>query len=645
MSAPAAISLPAAPVPGPVAAEPGARDPRWARPALIALLAATAVCWLVGLSRNGWANAFYSAAVQAGTRSWKAALFGSFDAGNSITVDKPPAALWPMELSARVFGVNSWSFLVPQVLLGVASVALLYVVVKKPFGPVAGLLAGLLLAVTPVATLMFRYNNPDALLMFVMIAAAWALLRALGDGRTRWLLLCGALLGLGFLTKQLQVMLVVPALALTYLLAGPGRWPARSAQLLAGLAAMVVAAGWWVLLVSAVPAADRPYVGGSTDNSFLNLTVGYNGLSRLTGHRSGSSPVPSGQPGYPSTGHGFSFGSHAGPLRLFTGESAAQNLLAFARCADLRGGGPAVAAQGAAHRRPTRALRAVGRLAADRRRGTQRHVGDVSRLLHVVLAPAAAALVGAGVTELWARRRTTGTGLLSAAIAALTAVWSWTLLGRTPQFAPPLRGVILLAGLAAAVGLLIGLHRSRSRLAVAGAAVAAAAALAGPLAYSAQTVATAHTGGMVIAGPRITDNPTAAADHSPWVGQPSVTEAMTRLLAAAAGAYTWVAAANGANAAAGYQLATGDPVMPIGGFSARDPSPTLGQFQRDVADKHIHYYIESRRPDTTGAHGEGSSQQPPTATQADAIANWVKQMFTPMTVDGVTVYDLTTPRP
>ena len=150
------------------------------------------------------------AAVQAATRSWKALLFGSSDAGNSITVDKPPAGLWPMDISAHIFGVSSWPILVPQVVLGVASVAVLYAIVAKRFGAAAGLIAGFVLAVTPVATLMFRYNNPDALLVFLIVAAAWALLRAVDDGRTRWLLSAGALTGLGFLTKQLQVMLVFP---------------------------------------------------------------------------------------------------------------------------------------------------------------------------------------------------------------------------------------------------------------------------------------------------------------------------------------------------------------------------------------------------------------------------------------------------
>ena len=155
------------------------------RCALAVLLVGTAVAYLWGLGRAGWANSFYSAAVQAGTESWKAMFFGSSDAANSITVDKPPASLWVMEFSTRIFGVNSWAMLVPQVLLGVASVALLYATVRRRFGPVAGLLAGLLLAVTPVAALMFRFNNPDALLVLLMIAATWAMLRAVEDGRWR----------------------------------------------------------------------------------------------------------------------------------------------------------------------------------------------------------------------------------------------------------------------------------------------------------------------------------------------------------------------------------------------------------------------------------------------------------------------------
>ena len=199
------------------------------------MLALTALLYLAGLSRNGWANDFYAAAVQAGTKSWKAFFFGSFDASSFITVDKTPASLWVMELSARVFGLNYWSVLVPQALEGVASVGgavrrgAALVRARRRAHRRPGCWPS-----TPVATLMFRFNNPDALLVLLMTAAAYAMVRAIESGRTRWIVLAGALLGFGFLTKMLQAFLVLPAFALVYLVAGPPRLGRRIWQLLAG---------------------------------------------------------------------------------------------------------------------------------------------------------------------------------------------------------------------------------------------------------------------------------------------------------------------------------------------------------------------------------------------------------------------------
>ena len=206
--------------------------PRWERPALVGLLALTAFLYLVNLSRNGWANDFYAAAVEAGTRSWKAFFFGSFDSSSFITVDKTPASLWVMELSGRIFGVNYWSVLVPQALEGVACVAVLYAAVRRWFGPAAGLIAGLVMALTPVAALMFRFNNPDALLVLLLTAAAYTMVRALENGRSRWLVFAGLLLGFAFLAKMLQAFLVVPGFALAYLWAGPPKLGKRIWQVL-----------------------------------------------------------------------------------------------------------------------------------------------------------------------------------------------------------------------------------------------------------------------------------------------------------------------------------------------------------------------------------------------------------------------------
>jgi len=198
---------------------PEPTTPRWPRVALTALLAATAALYLWGLARSGWANAFYSAAAQAGGQSWVAWFFGSSDAANAITVDKTPAALWVTGLSVRICGLSSWSILVPQALMGIASVGLLYAAVKRVAGAGAGLIAGAALALTPVAVLMFRFNNPDALLVLVLVGAAYATQRAVEKGGTRWLVLAGVLVGVGFLAKMLQAFLVLPALTAVWLLA------------------------------------------------------------------------------------------------------------------------------------------------------------------------------------------------------------------------------------------------------------------------------------------------------------------------------------------------------------------------------------------------------------------------------------------
>ena len=258
-------------------------QPRWARPALLALLAATAVLYLWGLGSQGWANTYYAAAVQAGTQDWKAWLFGSLDAGNAITVDKPPAALWVMVLSGRLFGFNAFSMLLPQALMGVGAVALLYAAVRRCSGPAAGLMAGAVLALTPVAALMFRFNNPDALLVLLLVAAAYCVVCATETASTRWIALAGCAIGFAFLAKMLQAFLVVPSLALAFLVAAPGGLWKRVGKLLIGAVAMIASAGWYVALVSLWPAESRPYIGGSTDNSLLQLALGYNGIDRVVG--------------------------------------------------------------------------------------------------------------------------------------------------------------------------------------------------------------------------------------------------------------------------------------------------------------------------------------------------------------------------
>ncbi|MCM2532356.1 glycosyltransferase family 39 protein [Neobacillus pocheonensis] len=229
----------------------------------------TAVAYIWGLGQSGWSNSFYSAAVQAGTKSWKAFFFGSIDASNFITVDKPPASLWMMELSARIFGFNSWSMLVPEALEGVVCVWILYMTIRRWFSARAALIAGTVLAMTPVAVLMFRFNNPDALLVLLLTASAYFFTRAVEDGKTKWLVWASVLIGFGFLTKMLAAFFIIPVFVLVYLLFAPVSVRRRLGQMVISAISVVVSAGWWVAIVQLIPAANRPYIGSSRKTAFL----------------------------------------------------------------------------------------------------------------------------------------------------------------------------------------------------------------------------------------------------------------------------------------------------------------------------------------------------------------------------------------
>jgi 4-amino-4-deoxy-L-arabinose transferase-like glycosyltransferase len=300
------------------------------RPELLGLLSFAAVLNLWALSRNGWANEYYSAAVRSMSSSWHNFLFASLDPSGVMTVDKPPLALWVQALSVRIFGYHSLSMLVPQALMGVASVALLYDLVRRRFGRAGGFIAGLALAITPITVAISRHNNPDALLVLCCVAALWCAVRALEGGRTRWLIAAGAFVGLGFETKMGVALTVVPGIAAAWLWispAGRGRLHALR-QLLVGGAAMVIVGGAWPALVQLTPAADRPWVSGTSDNSIFSLMFEYNGLGRVEGQTGG----PGGHAGGSSL-----FGGSAGPLRLFGSALGGQVgwLLGFALIAGL----------------------------------------------------------------------------------------------------------------------------------------------------------------------------------------------------------------------------------------------------------------------------------------------------------------------
>ncbi|MDX6375671.1 MAG: hypothetical protein QOD98_4659 [Nocardioidaceae bacterium] len=651
---------PAGPAPDPTTSLDEGRA-RWERPALVGLLLATGVLYLWGLGASGWANTFYSAAAQAGSQSWEAFFFGSSDAANSITVDKTPLALWPMDLSVRIFGLSSWSLLVPQALEGVAAVGLLYATVRRTTGSAAaGLIAGLVLATTPVAVLMFRFNNPDALLTVLLVGSAYATLRAVESVRhpVRWLALAGTLVGLAFLTKMLQAFLVIPALGLVYLLFAHTTLLKRLGHLMVGLGAMVASAGWWVAIVSLWPAGSRPYIGGSQDNSILELTLGYNGFGRLTGDEVGSV-------GGGANTTGGRWGA-TGVGRLMNNEIGGQVgwLLPTALLLLVVGLWITRRAKrtGETYSRVRASLVIWGGWLLVTAATFSFMAGIFHAYYTVALAPAIGALVGTGAWLLWQHRASLLASGVASATVSMTTVLSFFLLGRTADFLPWLRWVVLVAGLVIALAV-AGLGRLPHRIAAGIGAAALVVSLAGPAAYAVETAATPHTGSIPSAGPATAagfgggpggggpggalptgrppttqqqgaGGPTGAGGAGGLLNGSQPTDAITELLQADAGQYTWVAAAVGSNSASGYQLASEEPVLPIGGFNGSDPSPTLAQFQAYVAAGDIHYFIAD-------GGGFGGGQMGGSSDSSD-IASWVEANFTATTVDGVTIYDLTT---
>ncbi len=613
---------------------------RWERPALLALLVATAVLYLWALGSIGWANDYYAAAAQAGTQDWKAWLFGSLDSGNAITVDKPPAALWLMALSGRIFGFSSFSMLLPEALMGVGAVALVYASVKRVSGPAAGLIAGAVLALTPVAALMFRFNNPDALLVLLMVAAAYFMVRAIETAATRWMVLAGCALGFAFLTKLLQAFLVVPSLALAFLVAAPvGMWK-RVGRLAIGAVAMVVSAGWYLVLVTVWPAGSRPYVAGSTDNSLLQLALGYNGLQRITGGEGmpgGAGPMPGGGPGSeggPPGGHMF-FGGEPGIGRMF-GESMgtqASWLLPAALIGLLAG------LWFTRRTARTAGVRAALLLWGSWVLVTAAIFSFMDGIIHpyytVALAPAIASLVGISVRELWRAREFRVPRLVLATMSAVTGVWAFILLDRTPDWLPALRWVVLIGSIIAASVLAVGGHRlGRTATAVLACSAIAFGVLA-PAAYSIETVVHARSSGpMAVAGPASRDMTMGPGGHRPF-GVDSDNAALQHLIEGADN--HWAAASIGSMGASGLELKTGASIMAIGGFTGADNSPTLAQFQSYVADHQVRYFIDDRHD------GEGGPPRHMESGSASAISTWVKQNFTAIDVEGTTVYDLAAP--
>ena len=621
------------------------------------LLAAACFVFFWNLTASGYANEFYSAAAQAASQSWNAFLWGSLDAGGAITVDKPPASIWLMALSVRVLGLNSFAILLPQALMGVACCALIYRIARRAWGHACGICAGIVFITTPVAALMFRFNNPDALLIMLCLLAADCVIRAISipaeatranTRRSALYAAAGLCCGLGFLTKQLQVLLVVPGFGLAMLCLSPTKLGRRLIDSAIALGSMVLGAGWWVLLTVIVPSGSRPYIGGSQTDSFLELTFSYNGLGRLTGDETGS-VVPGG-----GNANGGMWGE-TGPLRLFGSDFADQ----FSWLAPVAIAGTVIALCLFVSR--------IKRAHASKRAGISRQRTDAERteaatltvmgawlvvtwitfslmagIFHayytVALAPAVAIMAAFCLHARGRMRNRAAARALGAALIAIEGIWCFALVMQNSSYRL-LAWTVLVICLLAAIACIVlayleldGSAQRRLHTAVRALTVLACTAImTGPVTWTWATISTGHTGSMPTAGPSGSMGDMGGSMGGGLLNGSDASNELVALLTENASGYRWAAATTGSQNAASYQLASGLPVIAIGGFNGSDPAPTLEQFKAYVEQGLIRYYISS---DGMGGTQMGGSDA------ASQIAAWVQENFTAQTVGGATVYDL-----
>ncbi len=592
------------------------------------LLILTAATYLYGAMQNGMANSYYAAAVQAASSNFTAWLFGSLDAANFVSVDKPPLATMIMGLSAKIFGFSSFSMLLPNVLAGVITVYLVYRITRRYFGFKSGLLAGIALAVTPVVALMSGFNNPDAILMCFLTASGYCFIKALESHPIRNLILSAIFSGLAFNTKMLQGLMILPAIYVVYLCFAKPKLNKRILHLGIFTGVVMLASLSWSILVYLTPAEMRPWVGSTNDNNIWSLIFGYNGFGRLLGNSPGNGGGGGGRTG---------FGGTTGIFRMFN-EEFGPNIAWFIPAALI--GMIAVAIK---LRNKERSNIQFG-ITAFWTIWLLTHMfifsmtsGTIHPYYVVVLAPAIAALVGISLplivrlykTEqnIWLLPVTVGATILTAAINLSTG-------GLTGMM-----WVILSLGVISSLLLVLAKSLPKANqgneqdkevrqaiLLKVGSVLSIISVLATPVYYTVATVTQTHVGSIPTAGPSSTalmgsNNENAEAES-----------ALVTYLLANSSESTWIAAVNSANESAAIQISTGKPVAALGGFNGSDPVLTLAQFKEYVASGKIKYYVAS-------SHGMGGGPG-----GSSEIVSWIKQNATVVSYGGsqYTVYQLST---
>ncbi|NUP73610.1 MAG: glycosyl transferase [Sinomonas sp.] len=597
------------------------RLPEWA---VLAGLGATAlVLYLWGLDLNGWGNPFYAAAAQAGAHDWKSFFFGSLDWGNSISIDKPPLAVWPSAIAIRLFGLSSWSVLAPHAILGSATVVVFYLAVRRVFPRGTALTATLFYMITPVVFLMSRFNNPEATTGFLVALGFYFAVRSRESTRWAPYLLCGTMFGLGFMAKEIQAWIPVPALAVGLLVFGAGTIGQRWRRVLAAGASMLTIGLAWIIVVDTVPAENRPYVGGSLGNSALELAWDYNGLARF---------IQLNAPGLPYDG---------GPGRLFNA-----NLAVAAGWLVLPALLAAIFIFVYAWQGWDRGQKFLGLSSAAAFLTVAVILSFMGTMLHSYytysLAPWAALTTAVALHRLrqkadrWAQRAL-AVAVIGAGVYGQLRIIEYGI--EWPPWAPWAIGVL---GVAAAATHFIATPPRRA-LQAAAAVLTAVALSAAPASSNIFTAsqpqegtnpASGSTSRYPMALKNVLDGVRASPELS-WAkevdfGAPPDSR-LVSLMKVAASSSTWTLATYSAQNAAQYQLASDTPVMSIGGWLGSDPSPTLAQFQRLVRTGRIAYFADFSiirdHPDQL-------------SPEARSIAEWVESAF-PIVMSGEpTVYDL-----
>lgn len=554
---------------------------RWQRYALIAILALGTVLYGWVLWTGSWGNTYYTAAVKSMSSSFTNFLFGSLDPAGVVTVDKPPLSLWPQVLSVEIFGFHGWSVLLPQVVEGVAAIFLLHRTVRMWAGENAALIAALVFALTPITVMVFRTNNTDTMLVLTLVAAAYALTRAISavepGKRTKWLLFAAFLIGCGFLVKMAAAYVVIPAFFAAYLVGSEAPWRRRALDLAGAAGVLLASSLWWVAAVALWP-GQKPYIGGSTDGTALDLVLGYNGLGRVFGGdgngnggaATGTLPPGGGGPG------GTSFGGESGTGRMFNDAVGGQiswllplAVVALAVAAVLgfrrwRRSAPADTANRAGWVLWGGWL-AVFALVFSYQKGV------FHPYYTVVMAPAVGALVGVGTV--WAfRRYQEPEGLCRFVLpagVAVTAAWAWVLISRDTSWHGWSRYAVVIVALAAVLALVL---RKVPRV---GLVLGLVAVLLAPAVWSAAgAVSTTAVASLPAAGP-VHDMLPDGWDSAELTADQR--EILDHARSHASGAEITLAVEGGSQSAKVYIVATDETVVGMGGFDGGDPAPSTDQ--------------------------------------------------------------------